>query len=128
MLFDPLLELFSSSPARGYGEDLGFSLVDSGREFEAIQHENSLGRSVANSLVSVDEGMIHDQGKTQGRSLGRKARVKILTAERLSGLAKCGLQHSEIPQSGGATGLCDDETVKFEDLSQTEVTRHPRRS
>jgi hypothetical protein len=69
MLFDPLLEFFSSSPARGYGEDLGFSLVDSGREFEAIQHENSLGRSVANSLVSVDEGMIHDQEITQGRSL-----------------------------------------------------------
>ncbi len=56
MLFDPFLELFSSSPARGYGEDLGFSLVDSGREFEAIQHENSLGRSVADSLVSSMKG------------------------------------------------------------------------
>jgi hypothetical protein len=63
MLFDPRPEFVSRSLARGYGKDLGFGVVDFGRQFEAIQHEHSLGRSVTDSLVSVNEGMVHDQGE-----------------------------------------------------------------
>ena len=58
-VLDPGLELITSSLSRRYSEDLRFGCVNAGREFEAIEHEKSFRGSVAESLVSVDEGMIH---------------------------------------------------------------------
>ena len=87
MLFDPFLEFLSGSLTGGYSKDLGFGVVDVGHKFEAIQHENSFRRGVANSLVPVDERMIHDKGKAQCGGLGRKGRIQILTTEGLTRLA-----------------------------------------
>ena len=70
----------------------------------------------------------HDPALDLVRQLMTLNGIGPLTAECLSGLPQCGFQHSEIAQSVGAPGFCDDETVKLEDLRQTEVAGHPRRS
>ena len=54
---------------RGYRKDLGFGVVDFGREFEAIQYENSLGRSVTDSLVSSMKGWFMIKEKLNAAAL-----------------------------------------------------------
>ncbi len=81
-----------------------------------------------NSLVTVDERVIHDQGEAKGCRLPSDGWVQILAAERLPRLPQGGFQHAEIPQRLGSTRLGDDPTMELENLSEAEVASHRRRS
>jgi hypothetical protein len=55
---DPSLELFPSSRARSYRQDLSFGLVDIRRQLEPVEREERFESRVAHAFVPIYEGVV----------------------------------------------------------------------
>lgn len=58
---DPRRELVPTHCPRRNAEDDSFSVINPGRQLEAVQHQEDFNRRVADALVAVDERVIEDE-------------------------------------------------------------------
>src|SRR5881409_1324608 len=117
----PLREGFPVEMASGDVNDRLLRLIDCGAQLEAIQCEKHIERGVHDSLVSVKERMILNQGEPERGCFGRKVGVELLPTEGHARLRDCRLQGPQISNPSGAARLCYDPTVQFQYLTQREV-------
>lgn len=83
----------------------------------SIHNEEGLHRSMSDSLVPIDKGMIADQGVAQGGCLGRNIGIEILPGKTLARLDQGGLQGTEISSPVSTTSTVNHGPVEFEDFS-----------
>lgn len=128
MALHPGPEFFARTVTRSYGENLSLRFVDGRVQLETVEHQQSFHRGVTYTLVPVDERMVFDERKTQGRCLRPEARIKVLAPKALLGLAESGFEETKVSEAVGPTSLRDDQLMQPEDLSQAEVPCQRRRS
>lgn len=84
------LDEFVAMPLAGSDvEHQPFLLVDARVDLKAVQHEKDLHRRMADAFVAIDEGMVRDQGKPQGRSLFENRGMQVGGVEGGLGLGQC---------------------------------------
>lgn len=73
-------------------------------EVDSIETEEELRGHRADPLVSIDEGMIHDQRMPEGRRLVGDIGIEVLPAERHLGPGERGFQAALFAKAVRATG------------------------
>ncbi len=77
-------------------------LIDVTFDLITVEKEERLHGSVANPLVPVYEGVIHDKRVAQGGSLGNEVGVEIMAAKRCMRLTNGRFKRTNIADAGGA--------------------------
>jgi hypothetical protein len=67
--FDPLDQLFSGNSSGGQTEELCLLLVYTDCDLRSVQHQEDFHGGMADSLVPVDERVVHDERVREGCSL-----------------------------------------------------------
>ena len=72
---------------------------------------------MSDPFVSVDEGMIENQGKANGRSFTRERWIEVLPCKTLAWLRQGRFQSTEISNPSPTTPPMNYRPVEFENLS-----------
>jgi len=72
---------------------------------------------MSDPFVSVDEGMIEDQGKAKSRSFTGESGIEILSGKTLAWLGQCRFQSTEISNPSRTTPAIKYNSVECENLS-----------
>jgi len=86
VLLDPFGQGFPFQIACRELEHQVFLFIYLSTQFVAVQHQEHFHGRMSDSFVSIDEWVIEDQRKTQGRSFGGEVWIEVGPTEPLSGL------------------------------------------
>ncbi|HSG71341.1 MAG TPA: hypothetical protein VLA12_13050, partial [Planctomycetaceae bacterium] len=103
-------------------KDNDLSVINIGSQFVAVQDQKCFHDGVPDSFIAVDERVIPYDRKAQSIRFGLDGRVKLLTVKRHLWLRDGGLQTSQITHAVRSSGLLDDESMKFKNLCEREMT------
>ena len=95
-----------------------FLLVNTCINFAPIEHQEGLHGCMANSLIAVDKGVIHDQRMAESGSLGDYVRIEITAVKGETRLIHSGFKKAEISNSSGATRDGDHSFMQIEDFGE----------
>lgn len=113
--------------ACGRAHDEPLLLVDGGFQTEAVEPKDENHRSVADSFVSVDEGMIRHQRVTNCSGLVCDRWVEWFTAECRGRLGDRRLEGTSIAQPRRSSTDFDQAGMNIQDLVNGESRGHASR-
>jgi hypothetical protein len=100
MASEPVGQLAVIEPASGEIEYKALLGINGRIDPGAVEYQECLHGDMSDAFVAIDERVALNQRQTQRRDLLSESGIQVSTTERGLGLGDCGLQGSEVPDTG----------------------------
>lgn len=127
VLLDPLQECVACELSCCQVKHGVFLGIHRSTEFLPVHHQEDFHRSMSDTFIAVDEGVIENEREAERRRFGCKVWVEIHFTETLARLGKGRLKSVDISNSAAATPPFQDGLVKLQDFRKGEISSHDRR-
>ena len=118
---EPCDKRVSIKGASGHPQDDLLGSLNGAEQLVPVQDQKRLHRGMTHPFVAINEGVVLDQGETEGCGLGHQVRIQILAGEGHAGLSHGRFQGTEVPKAFSASTLVQEAVMQDKYLAQGEV-------
>jgi hypothetical protein len=92
----------------------------------SIHQQEDFHRGMSNAFVTIDEGVIEDEGEAECCRFRREVGIQVSITETLAWLSEGRLKGVDVANTASTTPPFQDGLVKLQNFSKSEIPSHER--